>query len=129
MYGIGGTQHAYIKEHVARRTVPAALPHKNKIIFLTPSASQWQTHTHTHTCLSKEWGTSVYLKRHMARCMVLVGLPRKTNVRPDPVWKPVADTWLRTNAVNTNGAAAEVFNFDRLGKKIRPGTFGKIKAG
>ena len=33
-------------------------------------------------------------------------------------------------SVNTNGAAAKVVNFDRLGKKIRPGTsFGKIKVG
>ena len=37
--------------------------------------------------------------------------------------------WLRTNGVNTNGAAAKVMNFDRLGKKVRPGTFGKIKVG
>ena len=37
--------------------------------------------------------------------------------------------WLRTNGVNTNGAAAKVINFDRLGKKVRPGTFGNIKAG
>ena len=36
--------------------------------------------------------------------------------------------WLRTNGVNTNGAAAEVMDFDRLGKKARPGTSGKIKA-
>ena len=35
--------------------------------------------------------------------------------------------WLRTNGVDTNGAAAEVMHFDRLGKKVRPGTFGKIK--
>ena len=38
-------------------------------------------------------------------------------------------TWLRTNGVNTNGAAAEVMNFDRLGKKVRPGTFGNIQVG
>ena len=37
--------------------------------------------------------------------------------------------WLRTNGVNTNGAAAKAMNFDRLGKKVHPGTFGKIKAG
>ena len=36
-------------------------------------------------------------------------------------------SWLRTNGVNTNRAAAKVMNFDRLGKKVRPGTFGKIK--
>ena len=29
--------------------------------------------------------------------------------------------------MNTNGAAARVIDFDRLGKKARPGTFGKIK--
>ena len=28
---------------------------------------------------------------------------------------------LRTNGVNTNGAAAKIRNFDRLGKKVRPG--------
>ena len=33
------------------------------------------------------------------------------------------------NTVNTNGAAAKVMNFDRLRKKVRPGTFGKIKVG
>ena len=37
--------------------------------------------------------------------------------------------WLRTNGVNTNGAAAKVMNFDRLGKKVRPGTFGNMKVG
>ena len=37
--------------------------------------------------------------------------------------------WLRTNGVNTNGAAAEVMDFDRLGKKVRPGASGKIKVG
>ena len=36
---------------------------------------------------------------------------------------------LRTNRVNTDGAAAETMNFDRLGGKVRPGTFGKIKVG
>ena len=30
---------------------------------------------------------------------------------------------------NTNGAAAKVMNFARLGKKVRPGTFGKITVG
>ena len=33
------------------------------------------------------------------------------------------------NGVNTNGAAAKVINFDRLGKKVSPATFGKIKVG
>ena len=37
--------------------------------------------------------------------------------------------WLRTNGLNTNGAAAKIMNFDRLGKNVRPGTFGKIKVG
>ena len=37
--------------------------------------------------------------------------------------------WLRTNGVNTNGAAAKAMNFDTLGKKVRPGTFGKIEVG
>ena len=37
--------------------------------------------------------------------------------------------WLRTNGINTNGAAAKVKMFDRLGEKVRPGTFGKIKVG
>ena len=36
---------------------------------------------------------------------------------------------LRTTGVNTNGAAAKVMVFDRLGKKVLPGTFGKIKLG
>ena len=34
-------------------------------------------------------------------------------------------SWLRTNGVNTSGAAAEVNSFDRLRKKVRPDTFGK----
>ena len=37
--------------------------------------------------------------------------------------------WVRTHGVNTNGAAAKVMNFDTLGKKVRPGTFGNIKVG
>ena len=36
---------------------------------------------------------------------------------------------LRRNGVNTNGAAAKVMNFDRLGKKVCPATFGKIQVG
>ena len=40
-----------------------------------------------------------------------------------------AMVWLRTNGVNTNGAAAKVMNFDRLGGKVCPGTLGKIKVG
>ena len=37
--------------------------------------------------------------------------------------------WLRTNGVNTSGAATKVITFDRLWKKVRPGTFGKIQVG
>ena len=37
--------------------------------------------------------------------------------------------WLRTNGVNTNGAAAKVMIFDRLWKMAHPATFGKIKVG
>ena len=37
--------------------------------------------------------------------------------------------WLRTDGVNTNGAAAKVTNYGTLETKVRPGTSGKIKAG
>ena len=38
--------------------------------------------------------------------------------------------WLQTNGVNTNGPAANVTNFVRLGdEKARPGTFGKKQVG
>ena len=43
--------------------------------------------------------------------------------------QPAPMRWLRTNGVNTNGATAEVMHFVRLGKKVRPGTFGKTKVG
>ena len=43
-------------------------------------------------------------------------------------YRPIVD-WLWTNGVNTNGAAAKVVNVDRLGKKVCPGTLGKITAG
>ena len=36
---------------------------------------------------------------------------------------------LRTTGVNTIGAPAKVMSFDRLGKKVRRGTFGKIRVG
>ena len=42
---------------------------------------------------------------------------------------PVYESWLRTNGVSTNGTAAKVMNFDRLGKEVRGGTLGGIKAG
>ena len=32
--------------------------------------------------------------------------------------------WLRRSAVSTNGAAATVMSFDRLGKKVHPGSCG-----
>ena len=35
---------------------------------------------------------------------------------------------MQTNGVNTNGAAANVMNVDRSGKKVRPGTFGEYKS-
>ena len=35
----------------------------------------------------------------------------------------------RPNRVNTNGAAAKICDFDRLGKKVRRGSFGKIQVG
>ena len=44
-------------------------------------------------------------------------------------WAGTRGIWLRTNGVNTNGAAAKVMNFDRLGKKVHPSTFGKIRVG
>ena len=37
--------------------------------------------------------------------------------------------WLRTNGVSTHGAAGKVMNCDGSGKKVRPGTSGKIKVG
>ena len=39
-------------------------------------------------------------------------------VRARPLHAAVRPAWLRTNAVNTNGAAAKVMIFDRLGKKV-----------
>ena len=47
-----------------------------------------------------------------------------------PLKRQDAKPWLRTSgvdSVNANGAAAKVRDFDTLGKKARPGTFGKIK--
>ena len=37
--------------------------------------------------------------------------------------------WLRRSGVDANAAAAKVMSFDRLGKKVRSGTFGKRKVG
>ena len=72
--------------------------------------------------------------KNMARCMVSLAPVQNKDVRPGPVWKqavlaPIRGAWLQTNGVNTNGAAAKVMSFDRLEKKVRPGTFGKIKVG
>ena len=41
----------------------------------------------------------------------------------------MSDSVKGTNGVNTNGAPAKVMDFDSLGKKARPGTFGKINIG
>ena len=41
---------------------------------------------------------------------------------------PSGVSCLRTNGVNTNGAAAKVMDFDRLGKKVRPGHFWEDKS-
>ena len=38
-----------------------------------------------------------------------------------------ADSWLRTNGVNSKGAAAKVMNFDRLGKKYTLALLGRQK--
>ena len=46
-----------------------------------------------------------------------------------PARRAARRPWLLTNGVNTNGAAAKVMNWDRLEKKVRPGTFGKIEVG
>ena len=45
------------------------------------------------------------------------------------MYNDIITVWLPTNGVSTNGAAAEVMDFDRLGKKVRPGTFGRINKG
>ena len=42
---------------------------------------------------------------------------------------PSVTPWLRTKGVNISRATAKVTYFDRLGKKIRPGTFGEIQVG
>ena len=61
-------------------------------------------------------------------------------IQLDKLLKPISHTYdalfmmfaairSRTNGVSTNRAAAKVMNFDRLGKKVRSGTFGMIKVG
>ena len=37
--------------------------------------------------------------------------------------------WLRANGHNTNGAAGKIVSVDGLGKKVRPGIFGKLNVG
>ena len=49
---------------------------------------------------------------------------------PSPLVEPVVVVlgdvpWVRTNGVNTNGAAAKAMNFDRLGKKVRLALLGR----
>ena len=56
------------------------------------------------------------------------------NILPRSRWRRAAPAprcrpGSRTNGVNTKGAAAKIRNFDRLGKSVRPGTFGKFKIG
>ena len=61
--------------------------------------------------------------------VIIIFITRCTRSRLTPVPRLPPRLWLRTNGVNTNGAGAKVMSFDRLGKKVRPGTFGKIKVG
>ena len=58
-----------------------------------------------------------------------VGVSASAETPGPTVRDPAARRLLATNGVNTNGAAAKVMNFDRLGEKVRPGTFGNIKVG
>ena len=48
---------------------------------------------------------------------------------PEVVVGGVAAVFLQLLGCGQMGAAAEVMNFDSVGKKVRPGTFGKIKVG
>ena len=63
--------------------------------------------------------------QHLARA----GSSRTSASRMTDGGRRGRNIWLRTNGVNTNGAAAKVRLFDILGKKVRPGTLGKIKVG
>ena len=49
--------------------------------------------------------------------------PGRPCVEHNPASSQLYMFWLRTNGLNTNGAAAKIIDFDRLGKKVRPGTF------
>ena len=44
-------------------------------------------------------------------------------------WPWRHDAWLRTTGVNTDGAAAKVMTFDRLGEMVHTGTLGNIEVG
>ena len=67
---------------------------------------------------------------HIHATMLRPGLQRGVHLRA--ALAPVCalpgfegDAWLRTNGVNTNGAAAKVINFDRLGKKYTLALLGR----
>ena len=55
------------------------------------------------------------------------GAPPRSRAAPPRRRTPWPEPWSRTNGVNTNGAAAKVVDCGRLEKKVRPGTFGKMK--
>ena len=73
------------------------------------------TFIHVHSCLSLFMVRSFSKNPSSCRCAA-----------PGRRGAP----WLRTNGVQTDGAAAKVIMiFDRLWEKVRPGTFGEIKVG
>ena len=83
----------------------------------------WQNLQWQH--VAKKW-------QHMSKMCALkaaCGKHREPRLSRPPVWRPVVPFWLRTNGVSTNGAAAKVMTFDRLGKRVRPGTCWEIKVG
>ena len=75
-------------------------------------------HTHTHYVMCLVW--------FMCLFMVLLFLPPRSSM----IREPTAENSprLRTNGVNTNGAAAKVINFDRLGEKGTPWHFWEYKS-
>ena len=66
---------------------------------------------------------------HLRPLCFALGSRRAASATWDLLPLPPRLDWLRTNGVNTNGAAAKTNIFDRLGKKVHPGTFGNIKVG